>query len=119
MVDNNWKALAQPRKSFKLYTPLWGKITLIGDDVLIVKAVCYLNIRHFLMHGDVKLPADFVEELKAEKIDFSCYRLGYIKLNYELIKAFKSSVSALFDHIDNLLMASIFLSPNFIHKGQN
>ncbi|SSK62443.1 Uncharacterised protein [Klebsiella pneumoniae] len=63
----------------KIFKAVCGKLSVKGDDVLIGKAVCYLNIRHFLVHGDGKLPADFVEELKAEKIDFSCDRRGYIK----------------------------------------
>jgi hypothetical protein len=119
MIDKIFKELEKPKSTLKLVKAVCGKLSLKGDDVLIGKAVCYLNIRHFLVHGDGKLPADFVEELKAEKIDFSCDRRGYIKLNYELIKAFKTSVSELVDHIDNLLMESNFLSPNFIHKGQN
>lgn len=118
LIDKIFQELEKERSTLKLVKSVCGKLSLAGDENIINKSVCYLNIRHYLVHSDGKLPSDFIKELKDNGIAVSCSKDGHIKLNYELIKEFRISVSSLVDHIDKLLIDSNFLSSTFIHQGK-
>ncbi|MCK6894610.1 hypothetical protein [Enterobacter bugandensis] len=118
LIDKIFQELEKERSTLKLIKSVCGKLSLSGEEKVINRAVHYLNIRHYLVHSDGKLPDEFVKELKENEIDISRDKNGYIKLNYELIKDFRSSVSSLVDHIDRLLIDSNFLSSAFIHRGK-
>lgn len=119
LINKLFQEIEKEKSTLSLIKEICSKLDLEIDNSIMNKSVSYLNIRHYLVHSDGKLPLTFIEELKKNNITVSFDRYNFIKLNYELIKEFKLSVSILIETIDLLLIENHILDNKFIHLNKN
>ncbi|WP_182056882.1 hypothetical protein [Pantoea sp. ME81] len=100
VANSIFQSLESEQSTLKLIKKISDKLALNVDSTLINNALPYLEIRHFLIHADGRLTQDFINKNKKIK-----HKDRYVKLELELIKKLRLSVSALIKEFDSKVVS--------------
>ena len=108
--------LEQERSTLELIKKIVAKLGLTPNDSLIKKSVNFLNVRHYLVHQDGICSDDFID--KVDKNIFKFNSKKYIRLNFEFIKEFRTSIIELVEYLENELVSKNLIEDQFIHLNK-
>jgi hypothetical protein len=97
VADSVFQSLESEKSTLDLFEKMSNKLGLGIEDQLIQTALPYLEVRHYLVHADGKLPAKF----KNEHPEISTQKeTGKVKLDREFALNFKTRITQLLAAID-------------------
>ena len=106
VTESVFQSLESEKSTLKLLEKVSKKLNLSVDSSLIVAALPYLEIRHFLIHADGVLGHEF--KLKFPHIH---HRDGYVQLDLDFIENFRSSICSLIADYDAKIIDANLLRP--------
>lgn len=113
ITNSVFQTLENERSTKKLLESMNKKLNLNVDMNIIKKTIPYLEVRHFLVHSDGKIPIDF----KTNNPFIQTNRKGYIILDYDFIKTFTLKVKTLIKQFDNNILSTQLLKDKFLTKS--
>lgn len=111
ITDSVFQSLEAEKSTLKLIEKVSTKLALGVDESLILSALPYLEVRHYLVHADGKIPKDFKEKNPHIKV-----KKGYIKLDYDFVSEFREKIKALVREFDGKVIAANLLKPDSIRS---
>lgn len=105
ITDSVFQALEAERSTLKLFEKMSNKLALDIDKNLISIALPYLEVRHYLVHADGKLPLQFSQEHTHIPVD----NKGYVQLNFAFVDGLRTSVKNLIKDYDKKIIAANLL----------
>lgn len=109
IADSVFQSLESEQSTLKLIEKISTKLALGVDQSLIVKALPYLEVRHFLVHADGKLSEKFKREYPHIKV-----KQGYVKLDYGFVGEFRAVIENLIKDFDEKILAANILKSDCI-----
>lgn len=76
--ESIFQALESEKSTLKLFEKIASKLALGVDHILINKAVPYLEVRHFLVHANGRLPKEFIDKNSHIPVQGRSVRLSYM-----------------------------------------
>lgn len=115
IVVRMFQQLEQERSTLNLIQEVFRKLDIPEpeDGCLVERAITYLNIRHYLVHADGVCPEEF-----RTKVDQNIFKFGikgYIRLDFDFIKSFRTTILDLVNHIDESIINLNILDVKYIH----
>lgn len=110
VADSVFQSLEAEKSTLRLLEKTSSKLALGVDRALIDAALPYLEVRHFLVHADGKLPREFARSNPCIPA-----KQGYVKLNYQFVTDFRDAVKALVRHYDEKVVAANLLDQKWLH----
>lgn len=104
--ESIFQALEAEKSTLKLLEKISNKLALGVDEGKIKKALPYLEVRHFLVHADGKIPANFKEDNPAIPV-----QKGYVRLDYQFAIAFREAIKELMHEFDQKVVNANILKP--------
>lgn len=104
--DSIFQALEAEKSTLKLLEKISNKLALGVDEGKIKKALPYLEVRHFLVHADGKIPADFKKDNPTIPV-----QKGYVRLDYQFVIAFREAIKELMHEFDQNVVNAKILKP--------
>lgn len=101
ITDSVFQFLESEKSTLKIIEKMSTKLALGVDEVLIKIALPYLEIRHFLVHADGKIPVDFKKQYPQIKTKSD----GHIKLDYQFVCEFRDSIKNLIKEFDEKIIS--------------
>lgn len=111
ITDSVFQSLEAEKSTLKLLEKVSTKLALAVDENLIKAALPYLEVRHFLVHVDGKIPAQFKKDNPEIPI-----KAGHIKLNYKFVSELRIAVKNLIKDYDEKVIAANLLKPEDIRN---
>jgi len=111
ITDSVFQSLEAEKSTLKLLQKVSTKLALGVDNNLINAALPYLEVRHFLVHVDGKIPAQFKKNNPQIPI-----KGGHIKLDYKFVGGLRDAVKRLVKEYDEKVIAANLLKPEDIRK---
>lgn len=104
--DSVFQSLEAEQSTLKLLQKVSSKLALGVDPALIEAALPYLEVRHFLVHTDGFLPADFIAKNPA-----IATKNGYVQLDFKFVNELREAVKKLVKAFDEKVIAANLLQP--------
>lgn len=104
IADSIFQALEAEKSTLKLFEKISNKLALSIDSALIEAALPYLEVRHYLVHSDGEVPADFKQKNPNIPI-----KDGYIQLNYTFVSNLKNTTKTLIKAYDDAVVSAQLL----------
>lgn len=109
ITDSVFQSLEAEKSTLKLLEKVSTKLALGVDENLLKAALPYLEVRHFLVHVDGKIPAQFKKDYPQINI-----KGGHIRLDYKFVSALRIAVKNLVKDYDEKVIAANLLKPEDI-----
>lgn len=109
ITDSVFQSLEGEQSTLKLLEKVSTKLALGVDKNLIANALPYLEVRHFLVHANGKIPAQF----KKENPQIST-EAEHIKLDYKFVGEFRDAIKKLIKEFDEKVIVANLLKPEDI-----
>lgn len=109
--DSIFQSLEAERSTLSLLQKISNKLALHVEQGKIDNALPYLEIRHFLVHTNGKVPRKFQEKY----LTIVCDAKNYVNLDREFIKNFASAVHELIYEYDQKIIAARMLRDEDLH----
>lgn len=106
ITDSVFQSLEGERSTLKLLEKISNKLNLSIDMKIISDTLPFLEVRHYLIHCDGKIPSEF----KAKYPSIKC-KSGYVILDKPFINNFKNQVTHLIDEFEGKVVAASILRP--------
>jgi hypothetical protein len=106
VTDSIFQSLESERSTLKLVDKIAKKLGLAISQQAIDDAVPYLEIRHFLVHSDGRLPPEFLQKNSNIR-----HKNGVVDLDYRLISDLRSKVTSLMGEFDAQVVTANLLRP--------
>ncbi len=107
VTDSIFQSLESEKSTLKLVDKIARKLGLDISQQAIDDAVPYLEIRHFLVHSDGRLPYEF-----QQRNSNSRHTDGVVDLDYRLRSALRSKVNSLVSEFDAKVVTANLLRPD-------
>lgn len=104
VADSVFQSLEAEQSTLKLLQKVSNKLALGVDPALITTALPFLEIRHFLVHADGLLPADFIADNPGITTKES-----YVQLDFKFVNGLRESVKKLVKAFDEKIVAANLL----------
>jgi len=111
ITDSVFQSLEAEKSTLKLLEKVSTKLALGVDENLIKSALPYLEVRHFLVHVDGKIPSQFKKDNPQIPI-----KAGHIKLDYKFVSELRVAVKNLIKDYDEKVIAANLLKPEDIRN---
>lgn len=105
VTSSVFQVLEAEKSTVKLLEKIASKLALNVDRNLITTAIPYLEVRHFLVHADGKVTAEFAAQHPHIVVDAD----GYVILNYVFITSLRDNVKAMMADYDKEVIANSLL----------
>lgn len=106
ITDSVFQSLEAEKSTLKLLEKVSTKLALGVDENLIKAALPYLEVRHFLVHVDGRIPVQFKQANPKIPI-----KNGHIKLDYKFVGEFRAAVKNLIKDYDEKVIVANLLKP--------
>ena len=106
ITDSVFQSLEAEKSTLKLIEKISTKLALGVDGNLIKNALPYLEVRHFLVHVDGKIPTEFKKDNPQIQI-----KDGHVKLDYKFVSEFRDAIKKLIKEFDEKVIATNLLKP--------
>lgn len=106
VADSVFQSLEAEQSTLKLLQKVSNKLALGVDPALIDAALPYLEVRHFLVHTDGLLPAEFIAQNP-----FISTRKSYIQLDFKFVNGMREAIKKLVKDFDDKVVAADLLHP--------
>lgn len=111
ITDSVFQSLEAEKSTLKIIEKISTKLALGVDENLISRALPYLEVRHFLVHADGKIPDQFKNEYPQIKI-----KEDHVKLDYKFVSEFRDAIKMLIKEFDEKIIAANLLKPQDIRN---
>jgi len=102
VTSSVFQVLEAEKSTVKLLEKMASKLALNVEKSLVTAALPYLEVRHFLVHADGKIP----EEYAAQHPHITTDDQGYVVLNYAFITSLRDNVRAMMADYDKEVIAT-------------
>ena len=109
--DSIFQSLEAEKSTLSLLQKISKKLALNVSKDKIDNALPYLEIRHFLVHADGKVPRSFQKKYPA----IICDVKNYVNLDRDFIQNFASAIHTLLAEYDQKIIAARLLKDEDIH----
>lgn len=109
ITDSVFQSLEAEKSTLKLLEKVSTKLALGVDENLIKGALPYLEVRHFLVHADGKIPTQFKKDNPQIPI-----KGGHIKLDYKFVSELREATKKLIKEYDEKVISANLLKPEDI-----
>jgi hypothetical protein len=106
VAESVFQSLEAERSTLQLIKKMAAKLGLAVQDATIEAALPYLEARHFLVHTDGRISAEYIAAYPNIYV-----KDNYIVLNFAFICALRDSVKALAAEFDQQVIACQLLRP--------
>ena len=110
ITDSVFQTLEAERSTLNLLKKTATKLALNVDQTLIEAALPYLETRHFLVHSDGLLSAEFLHKYPQIR-----HQDSYVTLDYAFITEFRTNVVKMIENFDTEIIGANFLHFTDIH----
>ncbi|BBT96090.1 hypothetical protein WP8W19C03_27840 [Aeromonas veronii] len=111
ITDSVFQSLESEKSTLKLLEKISNKLALGVNDNLINDALPYLEVRHFLVHTDGKIP----EKFKRDNPHISI-KAGHVKLDYEFVSDMRDKVKRLIKEYDEKVVSANLLKQEHLRN---
>lgn len=107
IADSVFQALEAEKSTLKLLNKISTKLALGVDQNLIDAALPFLEVRHFLVHTDGKVPTEFTRDNPQIPV-----KAGYLKIDYKFVDKLRNAVKKLMREFDERVVLANILKPD-------
>jgi hypothetical protein len=111
ITDSVFQSLEAEQSTLKLLEKVSTKLALGVDENFIKAALPYLEVRHFLVHRDGKIPPEFKQNNPQIPV-----KKEHIKLDYKFVGEFRVAVKNLIKDYDEKVITANLLKPEDIRN---